>query len=270
MKRKSEIMKLEKKRRIHVFISEDFLVEFLSKLINEITHDCCELKVTVTTYADQLLDLAKRRPFDLFVLFLNNIIFPDVNQPAEERIRQALRLVIHLKARYGKPIICLYAYPDDPSYGRQAKLAGADFVFRAPCDTEPLKQALEECFEDALKTKILFVDDERTILDVLKPALEDYNDTFSVLTAEDGLTAIEKLKENEISLVVTNLRMPGLNGFELLDHIKAHYPNIPVIITTGYDSPENERLARAKGAAAYIRKPFKIEELIGAISTFLK
>ena len=64
--------------------------------------------------------------------------------------------------------------------------------------------------------------------------------------------------------------MPGINGFELLDHIKAHYPHIPVIILTGYGSLEKERLARAKGAAAYIRKPFKIEELTGAISTFLK
>jgi len=91
-----------------------------------------------------------------------------------------------------------------------------------------------------------------------------------MVEAEDGLIATKKLKENKISLVVTNLRMPGLNGFELPDHIKAHYPDIPVIIITGYDSPENERLARAKGAAAYIRKPFKIEELTGAISTFLK
>jgi CheY-like chemotaxis protein len=47
-------------------------------------------------------------------------------------------------------------------------------------------------------------------------------------------------------------------------------PDIPVIVTTGYGSPENERLARAKGAVAYIRKPFKFEELTGAISTFLK
>ena len=195
MKRKSEIVKLEKKRRIHVFISVDFLVDFLCELINEITHDRCELKVAVTTYADELLDLAKRRPFDLFVLFLNNIIFPDVNQPAEERIRKALWLVIHLKARYRKPILCLYGYPNDPNYGRQAKLAGADFVFRSPCDPESLKEALEECLEDVLRAKILFVDDERSILDVLKPALEDYSDTFSVLTASDGFIAKEKLKK---------------------------------------------------------------------------
>ena len=91
-----------------------------------------------------------------------------------------------------------------------------------------------------------------------------------MVEAEDGLIATKKLKENEISLVVTNLRMPGLNGFELLDHIKAHYPHIPVIITTGYGSPDKERLALTKGAAAYVRKPFKFEELTGAISTFLK
>jgi CheY-like chemotaxis protein len=270
MKRKSEIMKLEKKRRIHVFISVDFLVDFLSELIDEITHDHCELKVAVTTYADELLDLAKRRPFDLFVLFLNNIIFPDVNQPAEERIRKALRLVIHLKARYGKPIICLYGYPDDPSYGRQAKLAGADFVFRSPCDTEPLKEALEECLKDVLRTKILFVDDELSILDALKLALEDYSDTFSVLTARDGFTAKEKLKKNAVSLVVTNLNMPGIDGFELLDYIKAHYPNIPVIIFSGCHDPQKVRQAQDKGAAAYIKKPCSLEDLAVTIRGFLK
>jgi len=270
MKRKNEIMKLEKKRRIHVFFSEEFLVELLSELINEIIRDRCELKVEVTTYADELLDLAKRRPFDLFVLFLNNIIFPDVNQPPEVRLHKALRLVIHLKARYGKPIICLYGYPDDPSYGRQAKLAGADFVFRAPCDTEPLKEALEECLEDVLRKKILFVDDELSILDVLKGALEDYSDTFSVLTASDGFIAKEKLKRNAVSLVVTNLNMPGIDGFELLDYIKAHYSNIPVIIFSGSHDPQKLKRARDKGAAAYIKKPSSLEDLAGTIRSFLK
>ena len=113
-------------------------------------------------------------------------------------------------------------------------------------------------------------ENERRTEKGIKEMLEKHYDTFSVLTAEDGITATEKLKKIKISLVVTNLRMPGLNGFELLDHIKAHYPDIPVIITSGSASPENEMLARAMGAAAYIRKPFKFGELTGAISTFLK
>jgi len=255
---------------MHVFISEEFQVELFSGLISEVTRDRFDLKVAVTTYANELLGLAKRRPFDLFVLFLNNVIFPDENPPGEDRIRKALRLLIHLKARYRKPITCLYGYPDDPSYGRQAKLAGADFVFRAPCDAAPLREALEECLGDTLRPKILLVDDELTILDGLKWAFGDYSDTFSVLTATDGFIAKEKLKKHAVSLVVTNLNMPGIDGFELLDYIKANYPNIPVIIFSGNHDPEKSELARKKGAVAYFRKPCKIEDLVRTVRSFFK
>jgi len=259
-----------KRREPHVFISEADLVELFSALIEEVIKDKYGFKITVSTYANELLEMAKHHAFDLFVLYLNNIIFPTGKQPAEARIKKALRLIIHLKTKYKKPIIGLYGWPRDPSYGRQAKLAGADFVFQTPCSGEVLREAIKNCLDKSMMRHILVVDDEECLLYPIKEMLEKYCDTFSVLTAEDGVTATEKLKENEISLVVTNLRMPGLNGFELLDHIKAHYPHIPVIITTGYDGLENERLAQSKGAAAYIRKPFKIEELTGAISIFLK
>ena len=148
-----EIMKSKNKRPVHVFISEEFLAELFAELISEVTHDRYDPKVSVTTYADELLNLTKRHSFDLFVLFLNNIIFPDRNLPPENRLRQALSLVIHLKARYRKPIICLYGWPDNPSYGRQAMLAGADFVFGAPCKKEPLREAVEECLKEMPEDK---------------------------------------------------------------------------------------------------------------------
>ena len=259
-----------KRRQAHVFISEADLVELFSALIEEVIKDKYGFKITVSTYANELLDMAKHHAFDLFVLYLNNIVFPTGTQPAEARIKKALRLIIHLKAKYKKPIIGLYGWPKDSAYGRQAKLAGADFVFQTPCSGEVLREAIKNCLDKSMIRNILVVDDEELLLYPIKEMLEKYCDTFSVLTAEDGLIATKKLNKNTISLVVTNLRMPKMDGFELLDHIKAHYPHIPVIITTGYDSPENERLALTKGAAAYIRKPFKVEELTGTISTFIK
>jgi len=90
------------------------------------------------------------------------------------------------------------------------------------------------------------------------------------LTARDGIIARQKLKENAVSLVVTNLRMPGIDGFELLDYIKVNYPDIPVIIFSGYHSPEKSELAREKGAAAYVRKSCRLEDLVRTIRNFVK
>jgi CheY-like chemotaxis protein len=90
------------------------------------------------------------------------------------------------------------------------------------------------------------------------------------LLAEDGLKALEVLKQHIISLVVTDLKMPNMDGFELLAHIMQNYPDIPVIIITGYSTPEMEQLAREGGAVGYIAKPFLIENLARQILTTLR
>ena len=108
---------------------------------------------------------------------------------------------------------------------------------------------------------VLLVDDDQEMLLALKGGFTRYRDSFGIQLAADGLQAVEKLKQSVISLVVTDLKMPGMDGFELLAHIMEHYPDIPVIIITGYSTPEMERLAREGGAVDYIAKPFLIENL---------
>ncbi|MEJ2284521.1 MAG: response regulator [Desulfobacterales bacterium] len=117
---------------------------------------------------------------------------------------------------------------------------------------------------------VLLVDDDHEMLVALKQGFEKYKDSFSILLASDGLKAVESLKKNTISLVVTDLKMPGMDGFELLAHIMEHYPDIPVIIITGYSTPEMEHLAREGGAVGYIAKPFLIENLARQILSTLR
>jgi CheY-like chemotaxis protein len=117
---------------------------------------------------------------------------------------------------------------------------------------------------------VLLVDDDREMLIALKEGFQKYKDAFAILLAPDGLKAIESLKKNTISLVVTDLKMPGMDGFELLAHIMEHYPDIPVIIITGYSTPEMERLAREGGAVGYAAKPFLIENLARQVMTTLR
>ncbi|MBW1707509.1 MAG: response regulator, partial [Deltaproteobacteria bacterium] len=118
--------------------------------------------------------------------------------------------------------------------------------------------------------KVLIVDDDQEMLLSLKEGLEKYNETFSVLMAGDGLIAMEKLKKLPVSLVVTDLKMPRMDGFTLLARIMEQYPDIPVIIMTGYSTPEMQKLAREGGAVGYIEKPFMIEDLARKIMTAMR
>jgi CheY-like chemotaxis protein len=117
---------------------------------------------------------------------------------------------------------------------------------------------------------VLLVDDDHEMLLALKEGFMKYRDSFSVQLASNGLKAVESLKKSVISLVVTDLKMPGMDGFELLAHIMEYYPDIPVIIITGYSTPEMEHLAREGGAVGYIAKPFLIENLARQIMTTLR
>jgi len=117
---------------------------------------------------------------------------------------------------------------------------------------------------------VLFVDDDQEMLQALKEGLEKYGETFKVVLATDGSDAVDKLKKNTISLVVTDLKMPNMDGFSLLAHIMEKYPDIPVIIITGYSTSEMKRLAQEGGAVGYISKPFLIEDLAKHIMKTLR
>lgn len=109
--------------------------------------------------------------------------------------------------------------------------------------------------------KVLIVDDDLILLSLTEKKLKKHENNFTVLTAEDGLQAVAILKVNHISLVVTDLHMPHMDGFALLAHLSEHYPDIPVIILTAYSSPTSKKNALEGGAAEYLEKPFVMEEL---------
>jgi CheY-like chemotaxis protein len=109
--------------------------------------------------------------------------------------------------------------------------------------------------------KILIVDDDRTLCLLIKKKLEKYANTFSTMTASDGVEALALLARNGISLVVTDLQMPNMDGFSLLAHLSEHYPDIPVVVITAYGTPSIRKAALEGGAYSYIEKPFVIEDL---------
>jgi CheY-like chemotaxis protein len=118
--------------------------------------------------------------------------------------------------------------------------------------------------------KVLIVDDDHIWLRLIKKKFEKYSDKFEALFASDGMRAVELLKTNTISLVVTDLQMPEMDGFSLLARLSEQYPDIPVIIVTAYSTPKSKKRVLEAGAAGYIEKPFVIEELAHKIIECLR
>jgi two-component system NtrC family response regulator len=107
---------------------------------------------------------------------------------------------------------------------------------------------------------ILIVDDEKNYLTILSAVLED--EGFEILTALGGREALEVHKTSDLDLIVTDMKMPGMDGIELLKHIKSVDPDLPIIMMTAHGTIDKAVEAMQKGAYSYILKPFDNERLI--------
>jgi len=106
---------------------------------------------------------------------------------------------------------------------------------------------------------VLVVDDEPKLCDLLASALSQNG--IQVFTAGNGLHALTVLEREEIDLVISDWRMPGMDGPQLLAEIKQRFPQLPVIVMTAYSTVKNAVQSMRNGAYDYISKPFDIDEL---------
>ena len=106
--------------------------------------------------------------------------------------------------------------------------------------------------------KILVVDDDPVVGKSFNRVLSQ-DKGYVVITAENAAEALEKLHEQEYDLVFTDIKMPGMDGVELAEHVKASRPWTPVVIITGYGTTENEVRAKAAGVSDFMRKPLSPE-----------
>ena len=111
---------------------------------------------------------------------------------------------------------------------------------------------------------ILIVDDEKNYPLILSAVLED--EGYETLTANSGREALGKLKNADVDLVLTDMKMPVMDGIALLEHIKAEDPDLPVIMMTAHGTVDKAVEAMQKGAYSYILKPFENDRLILYVS----
>lgn len=117
---------------------------------------------------------------------------------------------------------------------------------------------------------VLIVDDEEQLLLTMQAGFESYRDRFEVLTARNGKEASALLGSTRISLVVTDLKMPEMDGFELLAFLKNNFPEIPAIVMTAFATPEIEDRLNATGMMRMLEKPVDFEELTQLILNLLE
>ncbi len=112
---------------------------------------------------------------------------------------------------------------------------------------------------------ILIADDEKPFLLSLKDGLKEHADSFNVITAENGAEAVAILQNQPVDLLVTDLKMPIMDGFELLAHMSRHHPALPVIVMTAFGTQDIEERLNRVDNFHYIEKPLDIDHLANAI-----
>jgi len=113
---------------------------------------------------------------------------------------------------------------------------------------------------------VLIVDDEKNLRESLRDGFPDHAKDFKVLTAENGAKASVILSSMRIDLVITDLKMPVMDGFELLAYMSKYHPNIPAIIMTAHASvPDIAHKLKLYSTTRYLQKPFDLEELASMI-----
>jgi len=123
--------------------------------------------------------------------------------------------------------------------------------------------------ENKEKFLILLVDDEEDILEFIA---DDLSEKYQVLTARNGIEALEVLNEEIVQLVISDVMMPEMDGFQLCEHLKStvEFSHIPVILLTAKNSLQSKIEGLELGADAYVEKPFSPEFLQVQVSSLIK
>jgi DNA-binding NtrC family response regulator len=116
---------------------------------------------------------------------------------------------------------------------------------------------------------ILAVDDEPDMLSLVKMIIEGYSD-HQVTTTNNPMEVAELLTKEPFDLIITDLKMPGMDGMELLELAKKHDKDALILMVTAFGSLESAEEAVAKGAFDYISKPFRKETLLLAIDKAMR
>jgi len=194
-----------------------------------------------------------------------DLIISDVMMPGIDGF-QLLRFVKTDRRLRRIPVILCTTLNDKRSVIQGRELGVTDYIVK-PVDAKVLLSKVQKALE-AIPGAILVVDDESLIRNLLSQIIQ--REGYEVLTTDSAGDALELMESKKVAVVLSDIKMPKMNGLELLATIKKKYPKTPVLLMTGHagEYPKDDVLAA--GADGYITKPFRNTQIAAKIESFFK
>jgi DNA-binding NtrC family response regulator len=122
---------------------------------------------------------------------------------------------------------------------------------------------MSKCANCSQKTQLLILDDEPIVCKRLRPAFQKAG--YEVETFNDSASAMARIEEKRFDIIITDLKMKGIDGMHFLERIKEISPNTGVIVITGFATSDTAKESFRKGAFDFVAKPFKLNDIIEAV-----
>ncbi len=113
------------------------------------------------------------------------------------------------------------------------------------------------------RTQILVLDDEPIVCKRLKPAFQKAG--YDVETFTDSASALARIEQKRFDIVITDLKMEGIDGMSFLSRVKEKWPSIDVVVITGFATSDTAKESFRKGAFDFIAKPFKLSDIMETV-----
>ncbi|MFA5315132.1 MAG: response regulator [Candidatus Omnitrophota bacterium] len=239
------------KKKILVIDDEADIREIVRIYLEE---EGCEV-IEAANGQEGILKAQSEKP-DLIVL---DIMLPGIN---------GFEVAKHLKDDPNTqdiPVIILSVLAQDSQY-RQCILDYISKPFRQEELVATVRRIFSKVNGKGPKKTILVVDDDPDIVDIIAICLKD--NSLNPEKAYNGQEALQKVKSGKIDLILLDINMPGMNGFEVIKHLKSDPAtcDIPVVVLTGtYISDDDKRHGLTLGVAKYLTKPFSADDLVKEI-----